>query len=191
MPAGSTDTPKPLPDVLDAPVSELRGRAGEPFTVDDLDGGDNAYRALTIALDDGGVAVVAQSFESVNAVLRIIHKTYFIGLVLGLIALGVLVWVISRQTLKPLEDVVETAHLIGVGNLNTRVDVSSTAPDVERLAEALNSMLERLQTAFDNKERSEARLRQFVSDASHELRTPLAAILGYAELYEERDGSLA
>jgi two-component system, OmpR family, sensor kinase len=46
-------------------------------------------------------------------------------------------------------------------------------------------MLARLQTAFDQQERSEARLRQFVSNASHELRTPLAAILGHAELYHE------
>jgi len=34
----------------------------------------------------------------------------------------------------------------------------------------------------DAKERSEAKMRQFVSDASHELRTPLATVRGYAEL---------
>ena len=44
MPAGAADDPDPLPDVLDTPVSELRGRAGEPFTVDDVEGGDDAYR---------------------------------------------------------------------------------------------------------------------------------------------------
>jgi two-component system OmpR family sensor kinase len=185
-PAGAADDRDPLPDVLDTPVSELRGRAGEPFTVDDVEGGDDAYRVLTVALEGGGVAVTAQSFDSVNAVLRIIHKVFVVGTVLGLLALGALVWIITRHALKPLEDVVETAHRIGAGNLNTRVDVRSTAPDVARLADALNAMLSRLQTSFDQKERTEARLRQFVSDASHELRTPLAAIIGYAELYEQQ-----
>ena len=53
-----------------------------------------------------------------------------------------------------------------------------------RLAGALNAMLDRLETAFADKEASEAKLRQFVADASHELRTPLSAVLGYAELVQ-------
>jgi two-component system OmpR family sensor kinase len=56
---------------------------------------------------------------------------------------------------------------------------------VGRLADAMNTMLGRLEDAFAAKERSEARMRQFVGDASHELRTPLAAVIGYAELYQE------
>ncbi|MEI7779848.1 MAG: ATP-binding protein, partial [Actinomycetes bacterium] len=48
---------------------------------------------------------------------------------------------------------------------------------------ALNSMLERLETAFAARAESEERLRRFAADASHELRTPLASIRGYAELF--------
>ena len=44
-------------------------------------------------------------------------------------------------------------------------------------------MLERLEDAFAERQRSEDRLRRFVSDASHELRTPLTSIRGYAELF--------
>ena len=44
-------------------------------------------------------------------------------------------------------------------------------------------MLGRLEGAFAEREASEGRLRQFLSDASHELRTPLASIRGYAELF--------
>ncbi len=45
-----------------------------------------------------------------------------------------LVWFISRHVLKPLEDMIATAQTIGAGNLDTRVEVRVTAPDVERLA---------------------------------------------------------
>jgi signal transduction histidine kinase len=182
---GSGTGPDAVPDVLDTPISELRGRAGEPFSAADGDGSEDSYRVLTIALDDGRVAVVARSLDSVNTVVEIVRKTFAIAALISIIILCGVVWGISRHALKPLEDVVETAHAIGAGNLSTRVDVRSTAPDVERLADAMNKMLARLQRAFDDQVGTEARLRQFVSDASHELRTPLAAILGYAELYHE------
>src|SRR6202043_1217237 len=57
-----------------------------------------------------------------------------------------------------------------------------------RLAEAINTMLDRIQHAFGARLRSEQKVRQFAADASHELRTPLTTIRGYAELY--RQGAL-
>jgi two-component system OmpR family sensor kinase len=53
---------------------------------------------------------------------------------------------------------------------------------VGQLSAAFNQMLGHVQTALEEREGSEARLRRFVADASHELRTPLAGIRSYAEL---------
>src|SRR5207302_9816846 len=50
-----------------------------------------------------------------------------------------------------------------------RLPVPPTRDEISRLAETLNDMLERLETAFQHE-------RRFVSDASHELRTPLALL---------------
>ena len=59
-----------------------------------------------------------------------------------------------------------------------------------RLAAALNEMLAQIETAFAQRQASEAearaaadRMRRFVADASHELRTPLTSIRGFAELH--------
>jgi two-component system OmpR family sensor kinase len=54
--------------------------------------------------------------------------------------------------------------------------------EVGQLGAAFNQMLGHVETALDQREASEARLRRFVADASHELRTPLAGIRSYAEL---------
>ncbi|MFG3296775.1 sensor histidine kinase [Streptomyces sp. NPDC048179] len=50
-------------------------------------------------------------------------------------------------------------------------------------------MVGQIETAFDARSRSEARMRRFVADASHELRTPLVGIKGSTDLY--RMGALS
>jgi two-component system OmpR family sensor kinase len=67
--------------------------------------------------------------------------------------------------------------------------------EIGRLGRSLNSMLSQIETAFHEREKSEAaahqseeRMRRFIADASHELRTPLTAIRGFAEYYRQRGG---
>jgi two-component system OmpR family sensor kinase len=69
------------------------------------------------------------------------------------------------------------------GDLTARMPVPGDHAEVGRLADAINTMLDRIQQAFGARLRSEQKVRQFAADASHELRTPLTTIRGYAELY--------
>ncbi|MDD2213984.1 MAG: ATP-binding protein [Oscillospiraceae bacterium] len=66
---------------------------------------------------------------------------------------------------------------IGVEQLDRRLEISSSQSELQALAQAINSMLERIRQGYASQVR-------FVSDASHELRTPLAVIQGYVALLE-------
>jgi len=99
------------------------------------------------------------------------------------VAIGLLSWWLVRLGLRPLNRMAETAGAIAGGDLSKRVEPADNRTEVGQLGTALNVMLGRIETSFEEQRASEARLRRFVADASHELRTPLTSIRGYAELF--------
>ena len=164
------------------------------FTVADRTG-QSRFRALAIGLDGGGTAVVALDLRDVDSTTR---RLTLIELVVGLIVLAVLAglgYLVVGSSLRPLVEVETTAEAIAAGDLSRRVPESDPRTEVGRLSRALNTMLEQIETAFQERaaseqqaRRSEERMRRFVADASHELRTPLTSIRGFAELH--RQGAL-
>lgn len=166
------------------PVAELRARSGQPFTTDDPNGTGRQFRVVSVAMSNGYLVIVSRSPDGDNAVLTTIARVFLVAFVILFAALCLLVWLVSRQALKPLEEVIASAEDIDYDNLASRVEIASDAQDVNDLAGAINDMLARIQTTVAGKLDADRRLRQFVADASHELRTPLAAVLGYTELYE-------
>jgi signal transduction histidine kinase len=97
-------------------------------------------------------------------------------------------WLIGKG-LEPLDEMARTANEITKrGDLTARMTDVNQQTEVGRLASSINTMLDRIQHAFNSRLRSEQKVREFAADASHELRTPLTTIRGYAELY--RQGAL-
>ena len=109
------------------------------------------------------------------------------AILLALLAVGGR-WLISRG-LAPIDRMASTADMItSQGDLTARMPDPGDHAEAGRLAGAINTMLDRIQQAFQARYESEQKVRQFAADASHELRTPLTTIRGYAELY--RQGAL-
>ncbi len=127
--------------------------------------------------------VVAVPLTSVNETVETMTRTVVVvgaGVMLLTALVGSLV---MERSLRALRRMDRTAQAVAAGDLSQRVVVHDPHTEVGRLGTTFNTMVTNLERAFAEQEASEARMRQFVSDASHELRTPLASIRGYGELY--------
>jgi heavy metal sensor kinase len=138
----------------------------------------DAFRVLHVQQEIGGARydiTLAVSIDGYNRALR----SFGIGLFFAVPALLSVAaaggyWM-SRRALEPVDEITRTARSIGIRDLAQRLAVSNSGDELARLAETLNEMLARLETAFQ-------RITQFTADASHELRTPVAVVRTSAEL---------
>ena len=125
---------------------------------------------------------------------RLAMLELLIGLAV-LAAVAAAAYVLVRRELRPLRRIEDTAAAIAAGDLTQRVQEADPATEVGSLGRSLNAMLAQIEQAFEERRRSEQRLRRFVADASHELRTPLTSVRGFAELFRrgaaERPADLA
>ncbi|MDL2281088.1 HAMP domain-containing protein [Selenomonadales bacterium OttesenSCG-928-I06] len=84
-------------------------------------------------------------------------------------------YLITKQALKPLEDITTTISGISGGrDLSKRIDFQGTKDEIYDLALIFDKMFEKLEQSF-------ATERRFTSDASHELRTPASVIMSQCE----------
>nr|WP_246851617.1 HAMP domain-containing sensor histidine kinase [Patulibacter sp. SYSU D01012] len=192
--APSTSIPRPqLPAVLRGERTFTSGAVGDddlryrvlvtPVRAGPGPGGPARSASWTADGEPVAYAVSAVPLADVDATLSRLLRTEAMVIGGALALLVALAWLIVRVGLRPLDRMATTAGEIAAGRLDQRVEETAPGTEVGRLGRALNGMLGRLERAFREREASEERLRQFLSDASHELRTPLASIRGYAELF--------
>ncbi|TDC58885.1 HAMP domain-containing histidine kinase [Micromonospora sp. KC207] len=132
------------------------------------------------------VGLPLTDYDTVN---RQLIRTEVAATVVILVAIVVIAWWVIGLGTRPLDRIARTAGEIGAGRLDLRVSPARPNTEIGRLSTALNAMLVQIQTAFQERQTSEERLRRFVADASHELNTPVATIRGYAELFRHGAGA--
>ena len=184
----STDARPDLP-------ADLATEAGSSrvFTTGSVDGGGQ-WRALVLPLRVEGrgaglnpisdeLVVLALPTGGIDESMRRLVRIELAAAAALLTALGLGAWLVLRHGLRPLEQMAASASTITAGDLTERVSPADDRTEVGQLGLALNTMLDGIEGSFLEREATERRLRQFLSDASHELRTPLTSIQGFAELF--------
>jgi heavy metal sensor kinase len=114
---------------------------------------------------------MAQSLDTLDNAQDSLTRLILIGIPVVLLIAALIGMFIADQSLRPLNTMTQTAQQINGTDMAQRIDYKGPADELGRLAGTLNSMLDRLEAAFENE-------RRFTADASHELRTPLTAIKG-------------
>ncbi len=135
---------------------------------------DDEFRVLTRSLT-AGTLHVGTTYDVVGESTAALVGSLSILVPALIIALGVLVWWFVGRTLRPVESITTEVASFGPTELDRRVPRPQTGDEIDRLAETMNLMLERV-------EESVARQTSFVADASHELRTPLTRLRAHIEL---------
>lgn len=161
--------------------SWVASRAGAGPTTETIDGRN--VRLLVVPADGGrSVAIAAllqEQDQTLSSLIRIDTVVGAIAVLLALVAAAVVV----TFALRDLRRMARRADaIVAHDDLSARLPGEKAPGEVRQLTTALNAMLARIQTLFDERRATEAKLRRFVADASHELRTPITAIRGRAEL---------
>ena len=131
------------------------------------------------------IVQVAQSLAQRDQALAALGRTLIAaGLLTVLVAFGI-GWILSGETMRPIQHITQTAQVIGrESDFTRRVDYRGPNDEIGQLASTFNSMLTRLQEAYQDVSRALKMQRGFVADVSHELRTPLTTIRGNLELLQ-------
>jgi len=161
---------------------------GHPFTI--TAPGGSGYRAAvsTIQVDGSSSStlyaqLVAQPLADVDSFM-----TTYIGVFTTMTILTIIVGALGTRWLitlafRRLTQVEDVATAIADGDFSQRATDIEPRTEVGRLKIAINTMLDRVDESFSERDATVEKMRRFIGDASHELRTPLVSVRGYAELY--------
>ena len=104
------------------------------------------------------------------------------------IVVGVVIWLVIRGIVRPIERVAAASETLASGNLDMRVTVNRK-DELGVLQQSFNTMADALNQKIDELEEASVFQKRFVSDVSHELRTPVTTMRMASDLLEmKKDG---
>jgi heavy metal sensor kinase len=118
---------------------------------------------------------IGRALDYNDQVIKNFTLDYFAWVPLVILLSGVLGWFLAGRALDPVNSVAEAAQQITHSNLDVQIPARNTGDELDRLIEAFNHMMTRLNHSFEQ-------IRQFSTDVSHELRTPLTVVRGQLEV---------
>lgn len=166
---------------LGSPVEE-GARTVEPDRRFDASSGDFRTTFIGVRASDGTDMTVAVGAAEAPLKRLVLVVTLLCVIVFPIIVLmiGLLTFQVVGRALRPVEGIRREVDEITAGRLDQRVPVPDGGDEITRLAETMNKMLDRLESARESQ-------LKFVGDASHELNSPLTTIIGLTDLAASRD----
>lgn len=173
------------------PPASVDAASAGPITIErtgvpGLEGTARLLATPVNAQEQNLIVVVGASLEERDEAFGNLATLLVIGGLVALLVASLAGYGMATAAMRPVEAMRRRAAAISAEEPEERLPVSEADDELRHLAETLNGMLGRLETAIE-------RERMFLDDASHELRTPLArqkAELEFALRYGESVGEL-
>ncbi|MGI8916906.1 MAG: sensor histidine kinase [Chloroflexota bacterium] len=168
-------------------INGLLGRPRQVWAAVPLRANDSIIGAVFIvaAPDTAVPSVRTDAFpfrllqSTADFVTNVEHRLALIGVVVGILAIGLGVW-LARSITDPIQELRRAVGRIAAGDLTQRVRVRSQ-DEVGGLAADINRMAGRLEADVNELRRQEALRRDLIANVSHDLATPLTGIQGFTE----------
>ena len=186
MPLERTPHPLPVPRLGSLPYRDLLQSEGFPTSrmARLPDGSPVLLGFVKLGSLDAPAGLIQLSI-SAQAVDALVNRQM---IAYGMVTVGALLmggWLASRvlkRTLKPLRQLNEAVDAQHADDLGRRIPETSGQEEIDRLSQAYNRLLSRLQDAFSRERDQREGMRRFLSDVAHELKTPLTSIHGFSEV---------
>src|SRR5271165_2008096 len=142
--------------------------------LDAPEGSDHRALVQVVQLPGGFHLLVGRDLEERERLFGIVQNAgqWSIALVIVLGLVGG--FFVSRRVLKRIDAMTGTAQTIMAGDLSGRLPVAGTGDELDRLAENLNAMLERIEALMRG-------LKEVSDNIAHDLKTPLTRLRNRCE----------
>jgi signal transduction histidine kinase len=128
----------------------------------------------SLVLPGGFRLLVGRDLSDITRLQNVIWRAFGWSMLL-VIALGVLAgFIVTKRVLSRIDSMTETTRAIMEGDLAGRLSLTGSNDEFDRLAESLNTMLDRIGDLMEG-------IRQVSNNIAHDLRTPLTRLRNNAE----------
>jgi signal transduction histidine kinase len=131
-------------------------------------------RATTGILPNGDRLLVGRDISDIDGFTAQIKTAMILIIALIFIVAGVVSILVTRRTVGRIEQINATSRAIMQSGLDKRIPLRGSNDEWDRVAENLNSMLDRIEALMDE-------VKQVSDNVAHDLRTPLTRMRGRLE----------
>ena len=133
----------------------------------------NLVSILAISASDTQEDQLIQTDPPISNIVNQVVKSIAIIGILSIMTSIAIIWIISRRTLNPITNIVNTSKYLSKGDFTKRID-QSVSGELSEIVTAFNYMASELQKLDEQR-------KIMIADIAHELRTPMTNLKGYIE----------
>ena len=125
-------------------------------------------------LDQNTLIYLGESTEESHEVLELLQIIFLAMLLITIPVTVIVIRLLSKKSVVGIEEVSQAAFAIRQGEFDRRAQVSSEDIEIQQLAEAFNSMADRIKSLITE-------MREMIDNIAHDLRSPIARIRAISE----------